>query len=329
MNWREVGAAEDKFDRVRETQGKGAATDVAVRSKIIREQFELFHAVASLYQAGIMVLDEGALADPFVALSQFLLGYAFERQGRSPSYAPIARHVAEAVAKRAADAPDFWSTPDSARAIWDSFCSELDNLARDGKPKSPNAMVNPLCPRRTCYELEKRPHTTKAPSVVEFVQEQLEADSYNLVAWALAKLRHGQVPEAWESLCTINGIGSKIASFFLRDVAWCFEAHPDRDRELLQPVDVWVRRTVFELDRSAEGREAEWIVEQALEAGALPEAVNAGIWYFGALIAGSELQLFQALDSPQYARRLVDEYVARLRRQADTWSQEEPLYAQP
>ena len=66
---------------------------MTAESGIVREQFKLFEAVACLYQAGIVVLDERALTDPAVALSQFLFGYAFERQGRSPAYAPIARHV--------------------------------------------------------------------------------------------------------------------------------------------------------------------------------------------------------------------------------------------
>ena len=73
---------------------------MSTESMVIHEQLRLFQAVASLYRAGIMVLDEGTLDDPVLALSQFLFGYAFERQGRSPAYAPIARHVIEAAAAK-------------------------------------------------------------------------------------------------------------------------------------------------------------------------------------------------------------------------------------
>jgi len=287
-------------------------SNVAAESRIVREQFRLFAAVACLYQAGIMVLDQRALTDPILALSQFLFGYAFERQGRSPAYAPIARHVIETLATRKA----FWQDEEMPQRVWASFCSTLAKIRQDAKP---NPMNNPLCPHGYSYPGKRGLKKTSQLSVLEFVQQRLIACDYNMVAWATHMLRDGHVQTAHDALCWINGVGPKIASFFLRDVAWCFGIEVADRRDLLQPVDVWVERTAQQLDPAAKGRPAAWIVEESEAAGVLPEAVNAGLWYFGALIAGSEFRLFQALPEPQRAWCMVHEYVSGLQKQVAAW----------
>jgi len=298
------------------------AMDAAVEPIVVYEQLRLFQAVASLYRAGMMVVSEEAEVDPILALSQFLFGYAFERKGRSPAYAPIARHAIESIGAR----DGFWQDKRTPRRVWESFCTTLGER-EDAKP---NPMSNPLCPRSHSYTAGGRQKKTSQPSAVQFAQERLKEYNYNIVAWARCMLLDGQVPAAHRDLCSINGIGPKIASFFLRDVGWRFEIQVDCRRELLQPVDVWVERTVRRLDPAARGQAAEWIVQASDRAGVLPEAVNAGLWYFGALIAGSEFRLSQALDDPRYARRLVDEHVERMKRGVDAWSHgKESFYADP
>jgi len=293
-----------------------------VDSGIIREQLRLFDEIAGLYEAGIMVLDQQATMDPVLALSQFVFGYAFERQGRSPAYAPIARRVIETLGASA----HFWGDPASPFQVWDSFCNSLSELPSDTNPNPKN---NPLCPYGYAYQTRQGQKRTSQPSVIEFAQQRLNAYEHNVVAWAKSRLSEGDVLDAHGDLCGVNGIGRKIASFFLRDVAWCFGIHVPRDQALLQPIDVWVRRAVRQLDQAPAGREAEWIVETAASSGASPEAVNAGMWYFGARIAGNEFEYHRALGSPEYARRLVVEYVERLGKQARAWKQEEQIGAHP
>lgn len=285
-------------------------------SGIVYEQLRLFQAVAGLYKAGIMVLEEGALADPVTALSQFLFGYAFERQGRSPAYAPIARHVIEAMGATS----DLWQDEEMPQRVWQSFCSQLRKIRQNARP---NSMNNPLCPQGCSYASKWGQKETEQPSVLQFVQQRLKEFDYNIVAWARRMLLADQVVAVHGDLCSINGIGPKIASFFLRDVAWCFGIQVVSRRDLLQPVDVWVQRTVRQLEPAAEGQEAAWLAQESRAAGALPEAVNAGLWYFGAIIAGNEFTLFHVLDNPPHARRLVDEHVARLQKQADAWRDKE------
>ena len=61
----------------------------------------------------------------------------------------------------------------------------------------------------------------------------------------------GHIPRAFQHLDQGRGIGPKIASFFLRDLAVWFEIEPLQHRELLQPIDRWVRRYVSLLENGA------------------------------------------------------------------------------
>ena len=280
---------------------------------IILKQIRLFARVAELHREGEMVLNEHALEDSVRALSQFASGYAFERQGRSPSYGPIAADVIEKIGKLAGS----WENTDSPIEVWNSFCTELYGLAGNAKP---NPKVNPLCYKGYSYETKHGRAQTNQPSVVEF-SRGLKAYDHNLVAWAKNKLEQGEVSDAHGQLRGINGIGPKIASLFLRDVAWRFDISAAHHHALLQPVDVWVRRAVQRMDPTASAKCGEWIVKRVQEASVLPEAVNAGLWYLGAVIAGSEYAFFKVLDSPEWAQRKVEDHVRNLDKRVRTWRQ--------
>ncbi len=91
-----------------------------------------------------------------------------------------------------------------------------------------------------------------------------------------------------------------------------FGLEPPQDRELLQPVDVWVRRYVTRITRAAmpvsDLLAAQWICANS----AAPKAAKQGLWYFASQIASSEAKLRHALTDDQYARALVELYVDNL-----------------
>jgi len=276
---------------------------------VIREQMRLFAQVAEVYKAGI-AFDAFSLDDPTSALSQFVRAYAYERQGRSPSYGPVASEVIRQEASR----PDFWQDRDSVKRVWDAFAKTLKERAGSGL----NHKNNPLCYKGCVYN-EGNAKVNKL-SVIELVQSEMQSQDHNIVLWAKEQLEADRTRQAHAALRRINGIGPKIASFFLRDVAWWFEAFPNYDRVLLQPIDTWVKRAVHALDQRAKGKEGEWIVQTSRELGVCPEAINTGMWYFGAQVAGNEYRLSLAIKSPDLARQLVDEYVERLDRKVRAWS---------
>ena len=281
----------------------------------VDEEFRVFARVAQLYRAGLMVLNKLAIEDPVQALSQFAYGYAFERQGRSPAYAPIARDVIEELGR----SDDFWVNEESDKRVWHKFCSRLTSVRTDAGANPKN---NPLCWQGFEYDAKPGKMTIAQLSVVKFAQGLPEYGN-NLLMWSKARLNEGDVQGAHNQLLSVNGIGPKIASFFLRDVAWFFDldAELGQHRSWLQPVDVWVRRTVEHLGPKRRVGCARWIVEQAERSQVAPEAINAGMWYFGALIAGDEYTLSRAFHDTEMRDRLINEHIARLHDQIDHWGQ--------
>jgi hypothetical protein len=167
------------------------------------------------------------MTDPWDSLRIFLRGYAFEHQGRSPDYGPVAVAAVDSVKARPPGS-------EAALAAWLNFGANLSDRGR-------NVALNPLCPGGTEYAHKNRaPCQTRKLSIIEFAASC--ADGIPLIAWARDKLRADATEEAHTALCTINGIGPKKASLFLRDVAVHFGLSCNRSKSLLQPIDVWVRR---------------------------------------------------------------------------------------
>lgn len=132
-------------------------------------------------------------------------------------------------------------------------------------------------------------------------------DVPNLVLWAKKEIEAGRVHSAHARLDGVRGVGGKIASFFLRDVADYYEIKPNRDRYLLQPVDVWVRRAVAALGGpdATDEMVQNWVCKHSER----PERANQSMWYFGSQVAGSNYVLSKAIGDIEYAKKLLRETI--------------------
>jgi hypothetical protein len=244
---------------------------------------------------------------PIDALKLFLYGYAFEHQGRSPAYGELA---VKALGRLSVGCTVPVHAESLARKLWKKFC-ELGQFP-DGKGANPKN--NPLCPCPGRGEDRSRDVVSVAFS------SEIEPDGHNLYHFACRSVVSDQVSKAHAALQRIRGVGPKIASLFLRDVA-LDRSLPDvhlRDRHLLQPIDVWLRRTTALLtEKSLNDEEAaRQIVQLADEAECCALSLNFGSWYFGSQIVRREQSLDEALKSPNSVRCLVEEYRARLEKEA-------------
>jgi hypothetical protein len=233
------------------------------------------------------------------SLGLILEGFAFERQGRSASYAAAA---ADVIAEQKDDNTD-------PTLIWKSFSGRLSNQGL-------NVKLNPLVRRGTFYQNKKEVQrkTTKI-ALTEFAKSIDEP----LVAWALRGLENDRLLEVHSDLCSVTGIGSKISSLFLRDLARRFRKFPLQSRDLLQPIDTWVQRTARCLGAIENGT-ASFILGASIAAGLNPESVNQGIWYFGAEVADSPYSLEQALSDPDKANLWLENHLKSLRDGANALS---------
>jgi len=141
-----------------------------------------------------------------------------------------------------------------------------------------------------------------------------------ITSFAKQHLKDGTVREAAKSLDKINGVGSKIACLFLRDIASEFVPQSAVVPELL-PVDIHVRR----ISQKLMGKEATdkeittWIMEQSERVRLKALDVNSGMWLFGSVLAGSAYRASKALDDLSYAKKLVNTYIEKQSQVVGNW----------
>jgi hypothetical protein len=219
----------------------------------------------------------------------FLDWYAFERAGRSSSYAPAA---VDALKNNATDFNQSRSPDEVEEKIWIDFSRALKEA---GVP--PNEKRCPLWPEGG-QSLVRRLH---------------EKGKSNILSYAQEHVKQGNIPEAFEFLISIRGIGPKIASFFLRDAK---ELLPEGGvsvridsgiRWRLQPIDVWVKRTIELITKGRPMKDLEaarFIVENSEN----PERVNMGIWYFSACVCESQYRHKKRLASIDDAKNELEDF---------------------
>ena len=240
------------------------------------------------------------------ALVEFLRGYAFERQGRSPHYADAAI-AAVGLYKTGAPSNNF------EVFIWQEFLRQID-VDADGKGAA--VKVNPLAPH-----FRKQ----RSRSITALVAE-LQGSQYNLVRWAAEGIGDGQLGNVSQQIRAVRGLGTKITAWFLRDVVMALGID-ETDLEpsaLLQPIDIWTRRgasvlaglpQMLRYGRHGDARAAAAIVDASRSAGVGATLVNAGLMMFGELFAPTPETFEAALASPVVLHRFLSEqkdaYAAR------------------
>ncbi len=240
--------------------------------------------------------------NPFDSLRFFLLGYAFERQGRSPDFAVVANEV---ILEASKEEKDFSSL--KAKKIWNAFTKRLNEVS-----VRPNHARNPLCPEATKYPNGKgNTKIVNQKCVIELVQEELS--NGGIVSFAKEKLNSDQVKEAHKILNKINGVGPKIASLFLRDVAVIYDCKKiSNNKKLLQPIDTWIRycvRTYADNTKLTDNGCADFLIKNTDE----PEKANQGIWYFCVEVAhSSRFSVNRSIENQKYMKQLIKQHIKDL-----------------
>ncbi len=218
------------------------------------------------------------------AVGFLLSGYLFERQGRSPEYAPLA---CQALREVAGQSPAPTPTPELSARLWERFC-ELGGWPNGRGANAGNCPLNPARGLDVIAECAR-----------------LVEDDFNPIVFIERQFRSDDVRRAHDALKRVRGVERKIASFVLRDVALAMSDPPahSSESELLQPIDLWLRRTLGILDRNLASRAAEAALASAAvriadAEGVSPLLFNAGAWYFASQIARTRSSLSQALVSP-------------------------------
>lgn len=263
------------------------------------EMFDLFMVASEIFRKRYQEPSMGKykIEDPMDAAIMFL-GYAFQHAGTNPSYPPAASEAIK-MSRGSEGSDDFPLT------VLVNFCDLLDC-------KGLNLKLNPLF--HMCWLCYPHLTQTKPCNCIWCVLERENID--NIVLKSEKCIKENETRHAWDQLKKIRGVKNKIASLFLRDIAINYNLAPTKDRWLLQPIDVWVRRIVQSMNHDPKmGDEeiANWIVDTSEENHKNPEQCNQGIWYFGAKVAESDFILQKSLRNIDYAREILREHIEVLK----------------
>jgi len=124
---------------------------------------------------------------------------------------------------------------------------------------------------------------------------KLERDEFNVRKFCVRFLREHDLESLFKHLKEIKGVGSKIASLYLRDMLVLYDDSlpsnkkfldklSDKQILLVYPIDTWVNKISKKLldEKGNKTIIAEKLIEECRKLGVSPIYVNHGIWYLGA-----------------------------------------------
>lgn len=136
---------------------------------------------------------------------------------------------------------------------------------------------------------------------------------------AIDYIKKGKICSAFEMI-DLNGLGHKIRSFFLRDIAYLFEIEkkrsiPFEEYLYLTPIDIWVRLTIkylkisnlkihnlkksnYDMSSSEDFNAAIKLISICDKYNVSPLLTNMGIWFFCSRCVGDQGRLEELLEKP-------------------------------
>lgn len=263
---------------------------------------------AELYQKRILTnpIFSHQFEDNYQALICFVRNYAYERQGAAAAYPKIAE---AAIENRFKDHITSITRID-AKEVWNK-CEDIAKTKFNGLKL--NANHNPM---------------RFVDGVLTIMADQ---NISNLAVYVKDLIKKKQTQKAHELIDSIRGIGTKIASFYLRDIAFLAKIPEDEiaDQYWLQPVDTWISQTIAivfgnDIPKSLIGKQQR-IIELWKTARTSPIAFNQGAWILGSEITG-DFQTFQQLAKGENAKSIImkyiedkEQYISEVRSMLQNW----------
>jgi len=235
----------------------------------------------------------------YESLIHFMEGYAYERQGAAKAYPKIA---VSCISNKYQNGND-WRVPtkDDAEYLWEDYkrIAKNDYHLLDNKTREPK--VN-----KTCNPMNED----------EGVISKLASNGIsNIAAHIKDLIICRKTTEAHNFLKGIRGIGEKIASLYLRDIAYLagLDEKSISYLYLLQPIDTWIEQTLKILFGSDVPKKLckkqELIVNLCKESKVSSISFNQGAWILGSQIATEFGTFKRALTKYNSAQKFIQNHV--------------------
>ena len=226
--------------------------------------------------------------DSYQALVCFVRNYAYERQGAAAAYPVIAEKSIEKVLCNGMRSINLENSEKVWRVYREIAKTEFNNLRI-------NATHNPLKP-------DKGILTTMA-------KEQIK----NLAVYVRDMIQNGNTKKVHRLLVNVRGIGTKIAPFYMRDIAYLggLDEPEIKESYYLQPIDTWLEQTLSiileDVPKKLEEKQRK-IVELCKEADVSQTAFNQGAWVIGSQIAGN-FKFFRQILKGRNAKSIIEKRI--------------------
>jgi hypothetical protein len=219
------------------------------------------------------------------ALLGFLVTYAYERQGSARAFRVIAKKIIED------NFPNKLTSLSQSDAdhIWTLY----KNYAKEYYPnlKGLNAAHNPL------------------NGMGGVISRLSKIDNVNLFEYIRSLIITNETKIANNFLTSITGVGKKISSLYLRDIA-CYELEPSRHVDpLFQPIDTWIDQAIEIISNKLVRRSVEdkqlFIVALCKEAFCSPIFFNQGAWILGSVVSQDYNTYRKVIENVDEAKKLL------------------------
>ena len=243
--------------------------------------------------------------DSHQALVCFVQNYAYERQGSAAAYPVIAEKSIEKVLSNRIGLIDL----NDAKRVWKIYKEIAKNEFNNLKI---NATHNPL--------------NSDNGILTTMVNEQIK----NLAVYVRDMIQNGNTRKVHKLLVNVRGIGTKITSFYMRDIVYLggLDELKIKDAHYLQPIDTWLEQTLSiileDVPKKLEEKQRT-IVELCKEADVSQIAFNQGAWVLGSQIAGN-FSSFREILKGRNAKSIIqkrikerEEYLSEMRRLLRNW----------
>jgi len=226
----------------------------------------------------------------YQALVCFVENYAYQRQGApTSSYSKIAK---KSIENRFSSNMKSVTLMD-AKEVW-----------KDYKEIAKNEFNN--------LEVNKTHNPMSSDSGILTVMAKKNIT--NFASYIKGSIQNNQTKDAHELVDSIRGIGSKIASLYLRDIAYLGKIPENRIREqyYLQPVDTWIEQTlsiILGKKKPKVLKEKQKIIGDLCKAANVsPIAFSQGAWVLGSEISG-DFNTFQQIAKGENAVSIIKDYL--------------------
>lgn len=245
--------------------------------------------ISEIYWKEICALDiNGKIeGDARKSIKTFISGYAYERKGAPKAYPEIAVEIIDLYFK------DKIKNNDDATKYLEKRCEE--------KGIGPNRTNNIF-------------YGGGKITILDFMDK---INRISIEEWAKKCIEQEGISNTHREMCKIRGIGTKIASFYIRDIVYKYSLEnnaKNAEKRLLHPIDIWVRRSgKILLNDSGKTDSAiqKFLVGFAEEGGITNTELNAGLWVLGARICKDKRRLESVIINTNIIKKMSRDRIKR------------------